>query len=405
MKEKIIRNRRLGTVTDFQLTRKRKWASIALGFILLEGLGGQLIGPLLPAIRTEFALSASLGGVTGTVNTVSFVVAVMLTGAALGFIRPKRGVIVGLSSITLALGVMAVAPLFIVFILGLVLRSVGTGVVRGIDKPMLGHLFPNRRERFLNVYELTWAFGAAGAPLLATVVTTYATWEAAYVLVFLLTVPLVALAVLTPLPVDEISETPLTREGIRRLSSDSRIIGMTVALFLSGSLEGGLFIWMPTYLREFVSPTLANLAFSIYFLTYIPARVLHTLFASRVGALRLLVVSGVGAAGLLTYAFSLGSGHSVVIALSVAGFFVAGLFPLLSAYGIASMPENSGPVNGISLGASFAGGSLSPILLGVLIDEFSLEVGVNLLSGYAIVFAVVVSVMLLHERGQSAIPQ
>jgi MFS family permease len=155
---------------------------------------------------------------------------------------------------------------------------------------------------------------------------------------------------------------------------------------------------MPTFLREFVSPTVANLAFSVYFLTYIPARVFHTLYADRIGSLRLLVVSGIGAAGLLTYACSVGTGLSVVLALSVAGFFVAGLFPLLSAYGIAAVPENSGPLNGLSLGASVAGGSLSPIVLGVLIDASSIQTAVNLFSGYAIALAIVVSVMLLHEQ-------
>lgn len=398
MKDTLEYYRHIGTRNGLDLNNQKKWAAIALGFIFLEGLGGQLIGPLLPAIRTEFGLSASLGGVTGTINTVSFVIAVVLTGAVLGYIRPKRGIVLGFLGITFALGVMAVAPFFIVFLLGLALRSVSTGVVRGIDKPVLGHLFPERRERVLNVYELTWAFGAAGAPLLATVATAHATWEAAYLLVFVLILPLIALAVLTPLPVTEISETPLSTERIRGLVGDYRIGGMTVALLLSGSIEGGLFIWMPTYLREFVSPTVANLTFSVYFLTYIPARVFHTIYASRIGSLRLLVVSGIGAAGLLTYAFSVGNGLGVVIALSAAGFFIAGLFPLLSAYGIAAVPENSGPINGLSLGASFAGGSLSPIVLGVLIDAYSIQAAVNIFSGYAIVLAIVVSAMLLHEQ-------
>jgi fucose permease len=310
----------------------------------------------------------------------------------------KRGLLLGLACVVVALGAMATAPVFLVFLVGLGARSLGAGVVRGVDKPVLSHLFPGRRDRLLNVYELTWAFGAAAAPLVATLATAYATWEAAYVLVALLVVPILALAVRAPLPVDALDEQPLSLAGIRELSGDARVRGMTVGLLLSGGIEGGLFLWLPTYLGEFVAPTTANLAFSAFFLTYIPARVFHTVYAPRVGYLRLLVGSGLGTAVLLAYGFALGDGLGIVVSLTLAGFFVAGLFPLLSAYGIAAVPERSGPVNGLSLGAGFAGSSLTPLAIGVLIERFSLRLGMQLLCAYAVVLVAVLVVMLAYER-------
>jgi len=379
---------------------KRTWVVIALGFIFLEGMAGQLLGPLLPTLQSEFGLSAGLAGLAGTVNTVGFVIAVVITGGILGHVRPKRGALIGLLGIVVALCAMISAPLYALFVSGLALRALGTGIVRGIDKPILSHLFPARRDRLLNTYELTWAVGAATAPLLATVAIDYTGWELAYVFVLLLTLPLVGLVVVTPLPVDAIDEQPLSLGGIHQLAGNSKIVGMVVALLLSGGIEGGLFLWMPTYLQEFVSPTVANLALSAYFLTYIPARIFHTLYAPRIGQLRILTVSGVGGAALLTYGFSVGTGLSAVVALAGAGFFIAGFFPLLSAYGIGAAPEKSGPVNGLSLGASFAGGSLTPPLIGLLIERYSIDVGVDLFAVYSIALGVVLIAMLAYERQQ-----
>lgn len=382
-------------------TPRRVWLGIALGFIFLEGLGGQLLGPLLPVLREEFGVSASLSGTAGTVNTVCFVVAVVLTGGALGFLRPKRTLLLGFACIVAALGAMAAAPLFVVFLGGLAARALGTGVVRGVDKPVLSHLFPRQRDRLLNVYELTWAVGAAAAPVLATLAVSHATWEAAYVLVLVCTVPLVGLVLITPLPVAEVTEQPLSRTGLQALVGDRRLRGMTVALLLSGGIEGGLFLWLPTYLGEYVSATTANLAFSAYFLTYVPARIFHTLFAPRIGPLRVLLGSGFGTVALFAYGFSLGEGVGVVVALALSGFFVAGMFPLLSAYGISGVPERSGPVNGLSLGASYAGGSLSPLVVGLLIEQYSIGVGVQLFTVYAIALTVVLGWMWVTERRRS----
>lgn len=380
----------LGTL--YRQTPRRRWLVIVLGFIFLEGITAQLLGPLLPALRRQFDVSASLGGLAGTLNTVGFMLAVLVTGALFAAVDRKRGAVLGVAAVLTALVVVTTATVYVVFLAGIGLRALGTGVFRGIDKPVLSHLFPEHREALLNVYELTWAVGAATAPLVATAALTYATWHTAYVAVLLLTVPLVAAVVVTPLPAGSIDERSFPLSESRALLNRPPVRWTTLGLLLSGGIEGSVFVWLPTYLQQFVSVSTANLAFSAFFLTYIPARLFHTVSVDHFGELPLLLGSGLGTTVLLLYGAT-GTGVGAVTAMSVLGFFLAGLFPLLSAYAIDSVPERSGPVNALTLGASFTGSSLTVFVVGVLVDAFSITVGIQFLGLYAVALLGVLSWM------------
>jgi fucose permease len=348
-------------------------------FIFVEGIASQLLGPLLPTLLAEFDVSASLGGLAGTVNTTGFIVAVLVTGAVFAVVSRKQGAVLGLGTTVLGLGVVVVAPVYVAYLAGLGMRAIGTGVFRGFDRPILSHLYPERRERVLNAYELVWAVGAASAPLVAGAALWYGTWRAAYGLVFVLSLPLLAVAAFAPLPEATVNEERLSVVAAGRLLRRPVIALSTVALLLGGAIEGALFVWLPTYFGAFVGETIAALAFSAFFLAYIPSRLFHTTYVDRLGELPILLTSGVGTVLLLGTSLMAEEAVVVVGAATAVGLTASAFFPLLSTYLIDTVPEQSGLLNAVSLAATFVGGAVASAVVGVTVDRLSVTAGVGLL--------------------------
>ncbi|WP_435197561.1 MFS transporter [Natronomonas sp. EA1] len=374
-------------------SNRRTWGVLAVAFIVIEGLGQQMRGPLLAEFGETFGVGSALLGLVAPAGTVGFVLAVLGGGVLLGRNEPKHFLLTGSAVMALALLVVGLAPTFLVLLGGFTVRALATGTFRAADKPVLSHLFAERRGRVLNLYELAWSVGAAAGPVLATVVLAVGSWRLAYGVLVLLLLPVVVMVWRTPLSIPGSGEKPFTLAGLRTLAGRPAVVGMTVALATSGGIEGAVFLWLPTYLRTIVDPATANLALSAYILTYVPARAVYTLVVDRVGYLNLLVVAAAGLLPLFAAAFGLvGSltGLEVIAAAVAAGFFVAGLFPTLAAYGVAAAPEYSGPVNGLSLAASYAGGTVSPVVVGVVTAQYSIRTGMQTVVVLAAVFLAVV---------------
>lgn len=387
------------TGTDAEAgANRRTWGLVAVAFIVIEGLGQQMRGPLLAEFGETFGVGTALLGLVAPAGTVGFVLAVLGGGALLGRGRPKQFLLAGSTVVALAVLIVGLAPSFLVLLGGFTVRAVATGTFRAADKPVLSHLFAERRGRVLNLYELAWSVGAAAGPILATVVLAVTSWRVAYGLLFVLLVPVVVVVYRTPLSIPGRGEAPFTLDGLRVLSRRPAVVGMTLALVTSGGIEGAIFLWLPTYLRTAFDPSTANLALSAYLVTYVPARAVYTLVVDRVGYLNLLVVAGAGVVPLFAYAFGLASGWGILVAAVASGFFVAGLFPTLAAYGVDAAPEYSGPVNGLSLAASYAGGTVSPVVVGVVAASRGIQTGMQVLVLLAVVFLVVVGGLRVGSR-------
>lgn len=375
-------------------TDRRLWLAVIAWFVAVDGLGFQLRGALLPELEREFAVSQSLLGLVAPAGTFGFLVVLLVLGGVAGRIDLRKTMLVGVVTVGLAIAAIGVAPTFGVFLLALLVRGILTGLVRGVDRPVLSHLYPDARGRVFNLYDLAWAAGASAGPVLAIAAVSFGNWRVAYGLLAASLVP-VALAI-SRLDLDDIdgSERPLRRDELAALLRRPEVLGAAAVMTLSGGIEGGLFTWLPYYAGQSLSPELASLTLSVYLLAYVPARLLYSRLAERVGYLPLVITLTVLAVPVAALAFTTLDGLAFVAAIGVLGFLWAGVFPTVAAFSIEAAPAYSGPVNAIATGATYLGTGAIPVVMGVVADETTVGLSMQLL----VVLAVATVLALLATR-------
>lgn len=360
------------------MSDRRWWVGAIFLFVMGDAVAMQTRGALLPSFQSSFDVSEGLLGLVAPAGTVGFVGTVLAVGFVTGWIDLKRALLVGVVGTGLALVVMSVAPIYPIFLLFLLAQGAATGIVRGIDRPILSHVYPARRGRIFTLYSLAWAVGAVAGPLLVNAGLALADWRVTYALLGVAFLPIAAVLWRLDLPTDGTDERALSLSGLRALLRDPAILGVGVGMALVGGIEGIVFTWLPYYATDFVSREQSNLLLSTYLLAYVPGRALYSWLIGRVRYLDLAIAITAAALPVLYLVFTGIEGVALFALVFLAGFFVSGLFPALSSFGIDARPEYSGPVNAIATGSTYAGIALAPLAVGAIAERSGVATGMLL---------------------------
>jgi MFS family permease len=296
------------------MDERRRWTAAIFLFTIGDALALQVRGAIIPSLRAEFGASEALLGLVAPAGTAGFIVAILLVGTAAGRLDVRKTVLVALGIAALAFLVMGAAPIYPLFLGFLLVQGSMDGVVRGLDRPILSHLYPGQRGRIFNVYALVWAVGAAAAPLFVNAVLSVGEWRWVFYLLAVVFVPAAVLIARADRPSIEGNERTVSRERFVELLRDPPITGMTVALVMSGGIEGSFFTWLPYYAGQFVTDAQANLLLSGFLATYIPGRAFYSVVVQRVDSLWLVAGLSLLTAPLLYVAFTTSSTTVLVAA-------------------------------------------------------------------------------------------
>ena len=384
------------------MTSRRRWTAVLFLCVVADGMTAQLRGALLPNFQRTFEVSERLLGFVAPAGTVGLVVAVLVVGMLSGRLDVRRSVLVGAVGTAVCLGVVSIASSYGLLLALFLLQGASIGVVRALDRPLLGHLYPDGRGRIFNLYALMWAVGATAGPLVANAVLAVTDWRVTYALlagVFLL----VGVAV-TRLDHPEVAgaEQSLTREGLREVLRHPSVRGMALALVVSGGIEGIMFTWLPYYAGNFFPQSTANLLLSGYLVMYIPGRFAYGFLADRLPPLTLVLGLAVLALPVVGLAFLGGTTAALVAGVLGFGLLVAGFFPTLSAFGVSAVPQYSGPVNAIATAANYVGLSAAPVVVGVVADQYTIATGMRLLVPAVACLTLVLAVTRFRIDGRTA---
>jgi len=349
---------------------RRQWTAAILGAIVLSGLGLQMRGAVIPELATEFGVNKGLLGLLSPAGTLGYVVAISVVGVIAGRLDIRRWYVLGLGVVALTIAGLGLAPTFLVFLGVLVVRGLGSGVVRGLDRPILSHLYPDGRGRAFGIYDLGWAVGSAAGPLVMTGAIALGDWRLAYFGLALALVPLLAFVWRLDLPFEQGREAVLDRAALGTLFRTREISAMALAMFFHTGIEGALFIWLPTFGIEAagLGQSTSNLLLSAFTVAYIPGRLLSAAVAERYAYSRLLIAIQLGVLPLFYVTFFVVSGLATFPAVFALGVFVSGVYPLLVAFGTDAAPEYSAPINAIAATASSISFALVPMVMGFVAE-------------------------------------
>lgn len=382
------------TAADYERRSKLLWTAAILLFIAVSGLGMQMRGALIPQLSRQWGVSDSMLGLIGPAGTLGYAVTVLATGAFGGRLDTRKVILGGLVVTTLAFVGMGAAPVFVGFLGFLIIRGMGTGAVRALDRPVLGHLYPESRGRLFNLYDLAWAVGAAAGPAVMGFAIASGNWRLAYYGLALAFVVIIAFIWLLDTPADG-AEAEMDLAAAGRLLKTPAIAAMAVALTFHTGLEGAMFLWLPTFGERIAGfeATTASLLLSAYMLAYIPGRIVYTGVAERVGYVRLVLVLEALLIPTFYVTFFVAEGVAVFAGAAVLGALVSGVFPTLLAFGTDAAPEYSAPINAIALGTASVAMAAVPWLVGALTQLYDIRVAMwlplalTLVVGPTVIFA------------------
>ncbi|WP_198667881.1 sugar MFS transporter [Saliphagus sp. LR7] len=381
------------------MTRRKLWLGAAFCFVAGDGMAMQTRGALLSSFEETFGVSESLLGLVAPAGTVGFVVAILAVGLAAGRLDVRATMLVGAVAMTFAMAVTAIAPVYALLLAALLAQGAAGGVFRGLDRPLLSHVYPDRLGRIFVLYSLAWSIGAVSGPVVVSAVLSVADWRLTYLLLAAWFLPVVALLWKLDSP-SGWSETELDRAALSELLGRPAIRGALAGMALVGGIEGAIFTWLPYYAGTFLERNVANLALSAYLLAYVPGRYLYARLVESGGYLRLALATTLLAVPTIALALVVLSGPAMLLAVFATGLLISSIFPLLSAYGVEAAPDYSGPVSALTSAATYAGIAVVPTTMGVVAEVESIALAMWIPVSLSVALVVVVGA----TGGRSLLP-
>ncbi len=356
---------------------------VSVGWMMIQA-GRLVLSPMLPTVMDKLHITELQAGMALSLLWALYALGQYPSGRLSDRFSRKTLLVTGLALLAVGFTVVAGAPTYAVFLVGVAVVGAGAGLYPTPARALVSDLFVARRGQAFGLHGASGDSGGVIAAGLAVAVLAVAVWRDAFVPIGLVTV--VALVLL-----HRWSREPYTRPTIdanagRTIVTDitrtARRFGnrRTVALLVAYSLYA--FVWqsvasfLPSFLQgaKDFSPELAGSAFAALFIVGTLVKPISGSLGDRISrpvvAAGSLLVGTVGIAGLVTTTSTLAVAGSVTL-------FAAGLMaypPAMQAHLMDVFPDGS---MGGDLGATrtvYIGfGSLGPTYVGFVAGRSGYE--------------------------------
>lgn len=355
----------------------RGWILLFLSAGHLLTLGTRLIYPaLLPSITETFELTLTTAGATLSLLWVAFALAQIPGGLITDRIGERVTLAAAVLGSAVGVAVITATPVFAVFLAGLVVFGVASGIYGTPRITVLSDIYPSRGGTAIGLQSAAGNVGTATLPVVAAAVAGVFGWRAGIAYVIPLFVVVAAgiwlvVPVRTSPPIDTTDEATATT--VRRVVGDvldrSVLIGtlaMTAMMFIYQAFTG----FLPTFLVEtkgFSEGTAATML-GIFFASAVVFQPLAGGFADRYGERRLMGVLA-GMTVVTVGAFPLVNTVVAVGVLAVVAGAQLGFWPPAFTYATGLLPDE---VQGSGLGllrtVVLLVGATGPVLVGRAAD-------------------------------------
>ena len=346
---------------------------VAAGGLLSLGLGIGVIaiGPCLPGLREEFALSDTASGALVALQGGTFGLAVVAAGR-LGDRRGRtRPLVAGVLVQIVGLTLLGLAPAAWAAFVAVVAIGIGSGLSNAGISALVAEHEERRRDRALLLTGAGFGVGALFAPGMSALLFAVGLgwrWP-------LLAGAAICAAVLPAIRLFPPEHAPSVRaaaatERVRALLRDRRVrtvIVMTAAYY---PVEGALAAWFPVFTTEErgFSDALAAATVACFWGALTVARLYLGTRRRQPDPARMIPLL-MGASLLLYVLMLLVPGRPVaIVVMVISGALLGGVFPLSMGAGALHAPLALGTVMGLMLGIGGAMSLVVPLAMGAASD-------------------------------------
>ncbi|WP_336000748.1 MFS transporter [Halorientalis halophila] len=365
---------------------------VAVGFGWFLLLGVRLVVPtLFPSIRAEFAFSNT---VAGSVYTILLSVAALLQlpgGIVADRVGGRSVLTFGAAAGLVGVTLLAIAPAVPVFVLGIVLFGIGTGMYGTPRVTVLSAVYPDRDGTAIGICSAAGNVGTTILPVIAGALAATVAWQFG----FAFAIPLFAIGTLllwlfVPTEAGRSEAGASVREDARAVLAGlvTREVGLaTVIMLVMFFTYQGVTAFLPTYLvaMKGLSEQAAATLFGAFFAGGVVAQVVGGNLGDRFGQRRTMALLLAASAATL-FALPFVPSTFLLVPAVVAVSVQLGFWPIVFSYTIAALPDE-GQASGLGLLRTgyLLLGSLGSTFVGALADADLFDEAFFLLAGLALV--------------------
>lgn len=239
--------------------------ALSLGWLATQ-LGAKLIPPLLPTIIAALAITPSKAGFALTITGAIRSLLLYPGGRSSDLLSRTTVLVAGLGVMAVGYAVLTGTFTYPVFLFGLAVIGIGSGMYNIPTRAFFSELFVERRGEALGVFAAAGMLGSALAAALAIVALQITTWRLAFV-------PVVGVLILVLVLLHVWSREPyrIALIDLGVWETISRVFRTTTLRYLVLVYTLVIFTWtgtlgfLPTFLQadKAFSPTLASAWFAI----------------------------------------------------------------------------------------------------------------------------------------------
>jgi MFS transporter, FHS family, glucose/mannose:H+ symporter len=364
-----------------------------VSFIVVAALVA-MYGPSLPELRLVFSLTEAQAGLIVSAHFVGTFIGTLLATVLQRKLSLRARFIVATAVIALSSWLLALTPIWSLFLLAATLRGVGAGVLFTEVNGLFATGFGVRSTAMLSLVNAAYGAGSFLGPVL--VGSLPGSFRTPMLVGATLSLSLVVLALFTPR-----APTSLASEQKTRSSGGSSPLILSLfllCLFASGGVENTLGTWLATQLlaEGFSKQGAANIT-GFYWGAQTLGRILMAPLALRFSAGQLLL------AGFLLETLALVLAHVPslrIVAYVLAGVGVAAPFTAGLAWLNQALPGLRFATT-FGLVASLSGAALMSPITGQLIDVFSATVLPTAMLVLTVIGLAAVSILWVLARGKN----
>jgi fucose permease len=181
---------------------------------------------------------------------------------------------------------------------------------------------------------------------------------------------------------------------------DPYALGFSMLIMLYVAVEVAIYVWMPTYLRDYTGPApwMAVYALTVFFALRAAGRFLGAWILQRL-AWDAVVLAFSGAI-LACFAGSLAGGPALAVwLLPASGLFMSVIYPTLNSKGISCFPRSEhGAIAGVILFFTALAAAAGPLAMAAVSDAFgNIRYGFMLATGCAFLLCLGLLLNRLHD--------
>ena len=352
-------------------------AFILGGAGLLAPMAQAIYTPAIVEVRDGFHVSNAAAGFTLGIYSLFLVLAQFIYGPLADRLPPRRILRSALAVFLAACLTAYASPTFTLFLAARALQALGAASMQVLGPAIIGHAFaPARRGRALGVFQGTTYVGFASGPLVGSFLSAHAGWRSTFL--FLAVLAVLAEVGTAWVPATPPKAEPLSAKNLAGLATSSAARAVFAIGFAQVFTMFGLLSFLPVLLKERMGGGPAVVGASLTLLTAGMAfgTPLGGWVVDRRGA-RLTLRDGMAGAtastALLALSSFLPSGASMPVALAAVlslGLSFSWTFPAPLAVLLAHFGHMRGTAVATYNVIRFCGGTIGPLILGVVVDRF-----------------------------------